>query len=184
MLRKTETGDGANTGMKGEHVIDTLESLQITAEIVQLKSRYARALEERDWDLYADCLADDVDARFSPPPGQTEAVQHRGRQHLREWIPTALARTHVVMRVSSPDIEVIDADHARGTWAIVERLSMLDGDERERIYYAHYHDDYERCEDGHWRMSRIRIVRARYDRIYRDGTLTVHLDHIDQPELA
>jgi hypothetical protein len=157
-------------------MVDTLTGLEAAAEITRVKARYVRALEERDWDLYADCLTESVTASFAPPPGRTEAVVHRGRDHLREWISTALAGTHVVTRVSTPDIEVIDADHARGTWALVERLIPLEGPDRERVYYGHYHETYKRCEDGRWRIATIRISRVRYDIVGDDGMVRSHLD--------
>lgn len=162
--------------MNGKDSVHSLVELQAVAEITRVKARYVRALEERDWDLYADCLTESVTARFAPPPGQSEAEVHRGREHLREWIAFALAGTQVVMRVSTPDIVVIDVDHARGTWALVERLLALEGTVRERIYYGHYHETYERCADGRWRIATIKISRVRHDIVRDDGVRRPHLD--------
>ena len=161
-------------------MVNPLERLEARESIARLMYRYVRALEERNWDAWADCFTEDATAQFMPAPGEAEAEVHRGRAHLRDWVGGALEGAYVVIRVSMPVIEFLDDTHARGDWAQVERLAFPEGPLREATYYGYYHDTYEKGADGHWRISSVAMSRIRHDIVQRDGTAAVNLDIVDR----
>ncbi len=55
-----------------------------------------------------------------------------------------------------PEIEVVDATHARGIWAMYDRLEYPDG--RVRSGAGHYDEEY-RLVDGTWRIARMTLNR-------------------------
>jgi hypothetical protein len=161
-------------------VVDTVQRLDACDEIARLKSRYVKALEERDWDGWSNCFTENATAQFMPAPGETEAEVHRGRAHLRGWVTSALEGAYVVIRVSMPDIEILDEHHARGDWAQVERLAFPEGPLREATYYGYYHETYEKGGEGLWRIASVTMSRIRNDVVQRDGESTVNLDILDR----
>jgi ketosteroid isomerase-like protein len=159
---------------------NTMERRDAQDAISELMARYVRSLEQRDWDLWADCFTEDATAQFMPAPGENEAERHRGRAALRGWVEGALRDAYVVIRVSMPSFEFTDDTHARADWAQVERLAFTEGKLREATYYGYYHDSYERGADGEWRISEVRMSRIRHDVVRRDGTAAVNLDIVER----
>ena len=159
---------------------EALERLLAQHDIATLKYRYVRALEERDWEAWADSFTEDAEATFMPAPGETQSEVHRSRAELREWVPTALDGVYPIIRISMPDIEILGPDRARADWAQVERLAFTDGPLRETTYYGYYHETYQRCADGRWRIDSLTMTRLRHDSVDRSGTTTVHLDIRDR----
>lgn len=158
-------------------MITPLERLEICHEISALKYRYVRAVEERDWDLYADCLTEDVTHQTLPAPGSTELEVHSTRAGLRQWLPKALEKVHVQLRVSMPEFDIVAVDCAQADWAVVERLVPTgDGPLRELTYYGRYHETYRKGVDGCWRIASIAMSRIRHDTVYSDGRVEVGLD--------
>jgi hypothetical protein len=163
-------------------MVGALERLEACDEIAKLKYRYVRALEERDWDRWADCFTEDATAQFMPAPGETESEVHHSRAELREWVRGALDGVYPVIRVSMPDIEIIDARRARADWAQVERLAFAAGPLRDTTYYGYYHETYEKCGDGRWRVASVTMTRMRHDTTDRAGRSDVHMDVADRLE--
>ena len=161
-------------------MIGSVEKLEAYHDIATLKYRYVRALEERDWDGWADCFTEDTTAQFMPAPGETASAVHRTRADLRAWVVDALDGVYPVIRVSMPDIEILGPDRARADWAQVERLALPDGPLRDTTYYGYYHETYEKCADGRWRIATLTMTRLRHDTVDRSGVSTVHLDIVDR----
>ena len=65
-----------------------------------------------------------------------------------------------------PEIDILDASSARGTWAMFDYVEWSDGSEStERVGsqgYGHYVEEYVN-EDGQWRIARSRLERLRVD---------------------
>ena len=59
-----------------------------------------------------------------------------------------------------PEIELLDASHARGIWAMHD---VIEHPDYRLEGYGHYHDDYVK-QGGRWRIARTRLVRLREDR--------------------
>jgi hypothetical protein len=59
-----------------------------------------------------------------------------------------------------PEIEITSPTTARGVWAMEDMLRWPDG--RELHGYGHYHETYERTDDG-WRIKTLTLTRLRTD---------------------
>ncbi len=123
-------------------------------QIEQLKYRYTRALDHKDWDLFRSCFADDATATYGDRlefSGPDEIVAY-----MRENLGSAMITLH---QVHHPELTV-DGDTAEGIWSLEDRVIMtefrllLDG-------YSCYRDRYVRGADGEWRISH-----TGYERIY------------------
>lgn len=117
--------------------------------IKALKSRYLHALDRNRWDELSDCLTDDVRVAYA-----SGAMSRSGREDVLEFLRgTTLASSttwssHVA---TNPQIELLSAERARGTWRLTDlvhdqvRGSLLLG-------AAIYTDEYVRTATG-WRIS-------------------------------
>jgi hypothetical protein len=64
------------------------------------------------------------------------------------------------------EIEIIDAENARGIWAMQDVIEWKDGHPREGwksiIGRGHYHDAFRKT-DGSWRIASLSLTRLRLD---------------------
>jgi ketosteroid isomerase-like protein len=160
--------------MSVAHEIDLTHLVEIE-RIKQLKAQYASALEHRRWDDWAELFTHDAVAQFAPSPGDDVAPVHRGREALRAFVGPALAGTLAIMRVTQPEITIVDDTTARGTWALTERLSFAAGPLQELTNFGQYDEAYRKEPDG-WRIAHLVITRLRQDTVDRDGKTTSTID--------
>ena len=121
--------------------------------IRNLKARYFRAMDTKDWDTLADCFTEDLLADFREGPGMLA----QGRDNYMGQISEILADAVTVHHGHMPEIEIIDAENATGIWAM-EDLVFLPGLSIQG--WGHYHERY-RKEGDTWRIAEIKLTRLR-----------------------
>lgn len=124
--------------------------------IEEVKYRYLRAIDTKDWDLLATTLAEDVEAAWAG--GAFEASGRDGVvETLRSWM--GAASMHTSHRCTHPELAPAGPDAATGLWALSD--VVLDDEQRFVLTGTGiYEDRYVRTGDG-WR-----IAETRYDRGY------------------
>ena len=128
------------------------ERLADLEEIKQLKARYFRLMDTKDWEAFADVFTEDCVIHNGP----SDQPPVRGRAALVEYVSSSIQHMITVHHGHMPEIEFVSADEATGIWAMYDRLRApglsMDG-------YGHYHETYQRCTDGRWRISYTRLSR-------------------------
>lgn len=134
-------------------------------EIEQVKYRYLRAVDTRDWAAFTATLTPDVQAGYgSKVNGQRLTFDGRAAlvAYLREAMPPTMVTEH---RVTHPMIEVT-GDVAEGTWYLQDKVMVPEYDVLI-LGAAFYRDTYRRTPEG-WRISA-----TAYDRTFEaTGTLS------------
>ena len=128
--------------------------------IKQLKARYFRFLDTKDWEAWGSVFA--TDALMEVP--EADVVEH-GREAIVSAVSAALEGTTTVHHGHMPEIELTGPDSARGIWAMFDYVEWPGGGDGGRVGlqgYGHYHEEYVR-QDGEWRIARTRLVRLRVD---------------------
>ena len=63
-----------------------------------------------------------------------------------------------------PTVELTGPDSAKAIWAMEDKLWWPDGSPIKHMHgYGHYHETYQRCGDGHWRIKTLKLTRLRAD---------------------
>jgi uncharacterized protein (TIGR02246 family) len=124
--------------------------------IKQLKARYFRTMDTKDWDTMRQVFTDDVLMDTTDSGGDIMAGADRFLAFLRE----ALDAVVTVHHGHTPEIELTSASSATGIWAMEDMLRWPDG--RELHGYGHYHETYEKG-DGVWRIKSSTLTRLRMD---------------------
>jgi hypothetical protein len=134
-----------------------------TAEIEaikQLKARYFRFLDTRQWAEWGQCFTEDCQMRVEQQPGVV-ATDLRGRQAIVDGVSKALSGSRTVHHGHMPEIEIVDATTARGIWAMYDYVSW--SPERELKGYGHYHEIYRKAPGGRWQIASLLLTRLRVD---------------------
>ncbi|HSA53528.1 MAG TPA: nuclear transport factor 2 family protein [Yinghuangia sp.] len=124
--------------------------------IKQLKARYFRTLDTKDWDGMRRVFTDEatVDTSGSGGPVIT------GADEFIAFVRETLGDRSTVHIGHMPEIELTSESTATGIWSMQDLVQWPDG--RDLRGYGHYHETYEKT-DGVWRIASSRLTRLRMD---------------------
>jgi SnoaL-like domain len=138
---------------------DHLQQLLDIEAIKQLKARYFRLMDLKQWDDWGMVFA--TDCVMEVPEA---AMVNTGRQEIVTNVSGALVGARTCHHGHMPEIEITGTASARGIWAMFDYVEW-DEQNGTRVGlqgYGHYREEYTR-EDGEWRIARTRLERLRVD---------------------
>ena|SRR6516225_10220662 len=155
--------------------MEPVERLMATEEIKQLKARYFRCMDTKDWAGFEQVFAADavMDMSSEMRDQTTRGGITRGAAQIAAMVRTVVGPVVTVHHGHMPEIEITSPTTARGVWAMEDKLRWPEGSPVRTMHgYGHYHETYERTDDG-WRIKTITLTRLRVDtelsrRIERD----------------
>lgn len=144
--------------------MDAAERLLAIEEIKQLKARYFRCMDTKDWDGFAAVFAPDADMDVSGEvPHDPESGLRHGNTAIAAFVRSNVDPVVTVHHGHMPEITVHDEDTASGIWSMEDKLRWPDGSSFRTLHgYGHYHETYRRV-DGQWRIQTLRLTRLRLD---------------------
>ncbi len=129
-----------------------LSQLADLEAIKQLKARYFRTMDTKDWDGFGDVFSEDCILQ-NGPVDQPPVI---GRAAIVEYVSFHIQHMVTVHHGHMPEIELSGDGTASGIWSMFDQLrtpdAWMDG-------FGHYHEEYRRCEDGRWRITSTRLTR-------------------------
>lgn len=136
----------------------SMDELLALSEISQLKARYCRYLDQKQWQEWGKLFLPDLHADFSGSLPAADAIFDNSQSWV-SFISTRLQSAITIHHVVNPEIEFIDANMAIGIWSLYDRIEHpgRDGD-RGFSGFGRYEDVYRKTEDG-WRFSSIKLIR-------------------------
>ncbi|HYJ56669.1 MAG TPA: nuclear transport factor 2 family protein, partial [Mycobacterium sp.] len=134
---------------------DAAALLQIES-IKQLKARYCRYLDTKDWASWRDIFADDFRSDTASAGGKIIV----GADPFVAFTRKSLGDRATVHQVHAPEIELTSATTARGVWALEDVVRLAPGVNLRG--YGHYTETYEKV-GGHWLITSSRLTRLRED---------------------
>jgi hypothetical protein len=151
-------------------------SLEDIEAIRQLKARYFRFVDTKQWDRWGDLFTDD--AVLHVPVNRPEPL--RGREAIKQRVRTGLSEMITIHHGHTAEIELLSADRARGIWPMYDLLlnmtNELTADPEAPGFgpryegFGHYVEEYAKGEDGQWRIasSELRRLHLETERHRRD----------------
>ena len=136
--------------------VDPIRDLADRLAIGDLLTRYATAVDRRDWDLYRTVFTSDAEIDYTSADGIAGTVDE-----VVEFLEIALSGFEMTQHlVSNVDTSVED-DTARVTAMFNNPMRLPDGD--TWFTGGWYHHDLVRTADG-WRSRKLREESAWFDR--------------------
>ncbi|XVQ09746.1 nuclear transport factor 2 family protein [Spirillospora sp. CA-255316] len=124
--------------------------------IKQLKARYCRTLDTKDWDAMRQVFTDDVVIDTTGSGGTVIS----GAGAFMAFLLDNLADRVTVHHCHTPEITLTSPSTATGVWAMEDRVQWPGG--RELNGFGHYHETYEKS-GGTWRIKTSTLTRLRMD---------------------
>jgi hypothetical protein len=130
--------------------VDDIEAIK------QLKARYFRTMDTKDWAGMREVFTDDLVMDTSEAGG---GVTEDADQFMA-FLQDALGEAVTVHQGHMPEIELTSDTTATGIWALNDLViwptgMRLDG-------YGHYHETYVKGPDG-WRIASSKLTRLHMD---------------------
>ena len=130
--------------------MDDLEAIK------QLKARYFRTMDTKDWVGMRQVFADDVVMDTTASGGGVIT----GADDFMAFLEQTLGGAVTVHHGHMPEIELTSASTATGIWAMEDMLRFPNGAEMHG--FGHYHETYEKLA-GAWKITSLKLTRLRVD---------------------
>lgn len=126
--------------------------------IKQLKARYCRHLDTKDWGAWRTVFTDD----FVSDTAEAGGKVIEGADEFVAFTRKALGRPAqaTAHQVHAPEITLTSATTARGVWALQDVVRFGAG--VTLVGYGHYHETYENVA-GQWFIKSSKLTRLRED---------------------
>lgn len=144
--------------------MNDLEQLQARVAISEVKARYCRFLDTKNWDGYASLFTEDFELDVSEG---TSLPVIRGRDAALQQIRASIGDARTAHQVHTPEISFVSDDEARVIWAMQDRV-LFGAEHAARLGfsgltgYGHYHERYVRI-GGEWKIAASRLTRLHLD---------------------
>jgi diadenosine tetraphosphatase ApaH/serine/threonine PP2A family protein phosphatase len=122
----------------------------------QLKARYFRTMDTKDWAGMRAVFADDVVMDTTAAGGNLVTGADAFLDFLRPTLKDVVTVHHGHM----PELNLISPDQAEGVWALQDTLIWPDG--TRMVGYGHYHETYQKI-DGDWKIKSSVLTRLHVD---------------------
>jgi hypothetical protein len=124
--------------------------------IRQLKARYFRCMDTKDWDAMRNVFVPDVHIDMENENGGI----HDDVESFMSMLIANIGGVTTVHHGHMPEIDLTSLTTATGIWAMEDTLRWPNG--MEMHGHGHYHETYVKLADG-WRIESMRLDRLRVD---------------------
>jgi SnoaL-like domain len=125
--------------------------------IKQVKARYFRLMDTKDWAGLAGVFTDDVEIDVTSEGG---GVTHSVQEYM-PFLKDVLGGVTTMHHGHMPEIELTSPTTARAIWSFEDELWWPDGAPLKYMHgYGHYHETYEKTASG-WCIKTMRISRLK-----------------------
>jgi uncharacterized protein (TIGR02246 family) len=142
--------------------VDGIQSVSAGDDIEairQLKARYFRTMDTKDWDGFLSVFVPDVMIDMTGEGG----TRTEGATDFVATVRSSLENAVTVHHGHMPEIQITSATTADGVWAMEDHLWWPEGSAIRHLHgYGHYHETYEKTADG-WRISSLALSRLHRD---------------------
>ena len=148
------------TSPKGLPEVPTNQMLWDIEQIKQLKARYFRFIDTKQWDALRDLFTADA-KHLLPSESGTGSDKFQTNDEYHPSISSVLADAMTVHHGHMPEIRLLSATEAEGIWAMFDYVDIPGATKLHG--YGHYHETYRKGPDGEWRISSKDNRRLRVD---------------------
>lgn len=148
--------------------MDPVQQLIEAEQIKQLRARYWRCIDTKDWDGWMSVFTEDCTLVFdgAVSTGGRDGQSYpkvSGRRAMRDFVSGLLQDAVTVHQGHNPEIDILSDTEAKGIWPMEDIVEHADHSVHG---HGHYHDTY-RKEDGEWLISSVHLTRLRIVNSFR-----------------
>jgi SnoaL-like domain len=139
------------------------ERILAIEEIKQVKARYFRCMDTKDWAGFESVFAADVTVDYTPPGGNPGEWSASGASKVVAFVRKMVESAITVHHGHMPEVEVTAASTARAIFAMEDLIWWPEGSRRKTLHgWGHYHESFEKI-GGQWKIKTLRLTRLRVE---------------------
>lgn len=148
---------------------DSQTLLELEA-LKQLKARYCRLLDAKDWPAWRELFTDD----FHSDTAETGGKIVEGGDQFVAFVKSALGKPSraTVHQVHAPELKLLSDTEAEGIWAMEDKVRLAFGINMNG--FGHYTERYRKV-DGEWKISYSKLTRLRED--YFNSLFSIYISN-------
>jgi len=127
----------------------TLQQIADRIEIDDLLTRYATALDAKDWELFSSCFTADAQIDYSAAGGIKGSLPE-----VRQWLSEVMAGFAMTQHLVANKVVQIDGDTATCRSCLFNPMGLRDGEDGLAVFFegGYYRDKLVRTAAG-WRIA-------------------------------
>jgi ketosteroid isomerase-like protein len=133
-----------------------LDQIEAKFAITEVKARYCRFLDTKDWEGFAGLMADDFVFHMD---GTSLPIIH-GREAAVKQVIASVGTAKTAHQVHTPEFQFVSPDEAHVIWPMQDRVIWPD---KALTGYGHYHVRYVR-QGGQWKIAATKLTRLIMER--------------------
>ncbi|MGO4546689.1 nuclear transport factor 2 family protein [Paenibacillus sp. 2TAB23] len=142
--------------------MDDIQKLIAIEEISNLKARYVRYADEKQWSKLAELFTPDATFTANDEQGNP-LVLMRGPEEIRETINKSVGEAQPIHHIFSREFDFTSDTTAKAVWSMEDNIIFPEGAEFSSIRgYGHYHDTYVKIK-GEWFIQSLNITRVKME---------------------
>jgi hypothetical protein len=145
--------------------MDDLTRLIAIEDIKQLKYRYYRFLDAKDWISFKSLWAPNAEMSIAQEGRilQNEDGIYRGPEAITEFACRAIGAGRTIDHAIMPEIEILSGTEATAIWVQEDRVSWPEGQPNRHLHgHGHEYETYVKI-DGKWLIKSTRLARMTVD---------------------
>ena len=132
-------------------------------EIKQVKARYFRCMDTKDWLGFGAVFAPDATVDYTPPGGNAADWSTSGAAKIVAFVRKVVEPAITVHHGHMPEVELTSDTTARATFAMEDLIWWPEGSRRKTLHgWGHYHETFTKI-DGKWVIKTLKLTRLRVD---------------------
>jgi hypothetical protein len=138
------------------------EKLWAIDEITQVKARYYRCMDMKDWAGFAAVFAPDISVNYGPVLDDSD-LQASGRDNVVALVRGAVGTAVSIHHGHMPEIEITGPASAHAIFAMEDLIFWPEGSPLKTMHgWGHYHETYVKT-GGHWLIQTLKLTRLRVE---------------------
>ncbi len=139
------------------------ERLLALEEIKQVKARYFRCMDTKDWAGFAAVFAPDVSVDYAPDATDSSRWKASGVNNVVALVRNVVGPAVSIHHGHMAEVEITSTSTARGIFAMEDLIFWPPDSPYELMHgWGHYHETYKKI-DGKWLIQTLVLTRLRVE---------------------
>jgi len=147
-----------------DSTIAEVYELQQIEKIKNLKARYCRFVDTKQWDLLSNLLSDDANLVFEDAEGK-QLYEFKSSKEMIDLSARMLAMAVTVHHVHNFELVTISDEEASVIWGLEDQILFPDNVEapfKSMHGFGHYHETLRKSGEQ-WKIKSFRLTRLKLD---------------------
>jgi hypothetical protein len=140
-----------------------IERLVAIEEIKQVKARYFRCMDMKDWAGFTEVFAPDASADYTPASADSGDWKAAGAPQVVKLVRKVVERAVSIHHGHMAEVEVTSPTTAQAIFAMEDLIYWPEGSRHKTMHgWGHYHETYEKT-GGRWAIKTLKLTRLRVE---------------------